>query len=508
MADHTNIPTPEQLRKEVSEFLKTRYGDRIVMPEPDPSGQTPPSNHVGQPPVPEINFNLKPSELEAYLKKYVVGQEEAIEVLATKIATHFNRMKLETGSEGVGELVGNIKSNVLMIGPTGVGKTYLIKLIAKKIGVPFVKGDATKFSETGYVGGDVEDLVRDLVREADGDIRLAEYGIIYLDEIDKIASSGNIIGPDVSRSGVQRNLLKLMEESEVDLKTPHDLAAQMEAAMEAQRTGKVTRKKINTKNILFVMSGAFFNLPDIIRRRMNQQPIGFRGQQAENDAEVDDVAILSKARSEDLIRFGFESEFVGRLPVVVALDDLDVDGLHAILRNPNSTVILGKKRDFRAYDINIEFDDDALYRIAELAYQEHTGARGLVSVVDRMLIKFEKSLPDTQIREFRVTRAVVENPEQELEKLLNQYYVRIFQRRFLATNGIVITFTDSALRQLQKQAKAQGTNLDKVCSDMLREYEFGLKLLGTEQFTVDEAIVRDPKNRLEELIKKAYSKKG
>ena len=185
-------------------------------------------------------------------------QDDAVEVLSTKICTHFNRMKYEMSIEGDSELIGNIKSNVLMIGPTGVGKTFLLKLIAKKLGVPFVKGDATKFSETGYVGGDVEDLVRNLVHEANGDIHLAEYGIVYLDEIDKIASSGNGYGPDVSRGGVQRNLLKLMEEAEVDLKTPHDLASQMEAAMEAQRTGKVDRKKINTKKYFVCYERCFF----------------------------------------------------------------------------------------------------------------------------------------------------------------------------------------------------------------------------------------------------------
>ena len=204
-----------------------------------------------------VDFNLKPEELESYLNQYVVGQEEAIEVIATKVCTHFNRMKVERTLSEDQMIVGNIKSNILMIGPTGVGKTYIVKLIAKKIGVPFVKADATKFSETGYVGGDVEDLIRELVHEADGDISKAEYGIVYLDEIDKIASSGNMTGPDVSRTGVQRNLLKLMEESEVDLKTPHDLASQVEAAMEAQKTGKVVRKKISTKNILFIVSGAF-----------------------------------------------------------------------------------------------------------------------------------------------------------------------------------------------------------------------------------------------------------
>ena len=177
----------------------------------------------------------------AFLDQYVIKQEEAKEILATKICTHFNRMKLDRADpDEASRFVGNIKNNILLIGPTGVGKTYLIKLIAQRIGVPFVKGDATKFSETGYVGGDVEDLIRELVREADGSIEKAQYGIVYIDEIDKIASSPNLVGPDVSRTGVQRNLLKLMEETEVDLKAPNDLAAQMESVMkfmgvEAQR---------------------------------------------------------------------------------------------------------------------------------------------------------------------------------------------------------------------------------------------------------------------------------
>ena len=507
--EQQKMPTPDQIRRDVSEFLKSKYGNQIVVPpDPDAAGSPPGEEGGATKHPPAINFDLKPTELEAFLQEYVVGQDGAIEVMATKISTHFNRMKLETKPDGVGEIVGNIKSNVLMIGPTGVGKTYLLKLIAQKIGVPFVKGDATKFSETGYVGGDVDDLVRSLVHEANGDIKVAEYGIIYLDEIDKIASSGSVWGPDVSRTGVQRNLLKLMEEAEVDLKTPHDLASQMEAAMEAQRTGKVKRKKINTKNILFVMSGAFSGLPDIIRKRLNQQPVGFRSIENDLPASVDDnIEVLKMVRSEDLINFGFESEFVGRLPVVVTLNDLDIEGLYNILQNSNSSVILGKKRDFKAYNIDVEFDDDALRQIAELAFQEHTGARGLVSVVDRTLLKYEKILPDTEISKFTVSRAVIDDPVGELNKLLTNYYMKKFQKRFLATNGIVITFSPKAIESLSEKAAKEKKNFERVCNDMLRDYEYGLRLLNCDQFTVDEDIVANPKERLEELIKKAYENK-
>src|SRR5208337_2404953 len=184
---------------------------------------------------------------------------------------------------------GEIKNNIIMIGPTGVGKTFLVKLIAKKIGVPFVKGDATKFSETGYVGGDVEDLVRDLVYEAKGNIELAQYGIIYLDEVDKIAATPNLIGPDVSRSGVQRALLKPMEETEVELKVPHDPVSQMEAIMEFQKTGKREKKKINTKHILFIMSGAFNGLEEIIKKRLNRQGMGFGAEIKSKDERAENL---------------------------------------------------------------------------------------------------------------------------------------------------------------------------------------------------------------------------
>jgi endopeptidase Clp ATP-binding regulatory subunit ClpX len=507
MKGNSNYPNPDEIRKEVSEFLKNKYGDQVhIPPEPDKTGNEPGEQSESTHIPPQIQFDLKPSELEAYLKNFVVGQDETVEVLATKICTHFNRMKLEATHQ-LEDVVGNIKSNVLMIGPTGVGKTYLIKLIADKLGVPFVKGDATKFSETGYVGGDVEDLVRSLVHEADGDIKLAEYGIIYLDEIDKIASSGSSVGPDVSRTGVQRNLLKLMEESEVDLKTPHDLASQMEAAMEAQRTGKVHRKKVNTKNILFVMSGAFSGLSDIINRRRNQQPVGFRTSEDTDTGPSlpqDDLEVVKYVRTEDFIKYGFESEFIGRLPIVVILNDLGEDGLYQILNSTKSAVIQGKKRDFSAYHIDIDFTDEAYRRIAELAYQEKTGARGLVRVVDKALLKFEKSLPDADLRKFTVTREIIDDPETELYKILTHNAIKTFQKKFLATNGIVITFTPEAIQLIRERAGEEGIGFGEYCNNMLRDYEYGLRLLDCDEFTVDADIVREPKRRLEELIKKSY----
>jgi ATP-dependent Clp protease ATP-binding subunit ClpX len=415
------IPSQKELEKELSDYLSKKYGDRIkiispiLFPKSDPKKKedSAGSDHKK---TETPSFDMKPEELESYLDGYVVKQERAKGVLATKICTHFNRIKsLEKRSKKESPFsVGMIKNNILMIGPTGVGKTYVIKLIAQKIGVPFVKGDATKFSETGYVGGDVEDLVRDLIYEANDDIKLAENGIIYIDEIDKIASCQNIIGHDVSRTGVQRALLKPMEETEVDLKVPHDPISQIQAIEHYRRTGKREKQVVNTRNILFIMSGAFEGLVDIIKKRLKRQGIGFEADIHSAEASLE---ILKEVRAQDLIEFGFESEFIGRLPVIVVLDELSKDDLVAILRNPNNPIILSKKRDFMAYDISLQFEDEALEALAEMASHEKTGARGLVSAVERTLMPFEKHLPSTGIGRLLVTARLVENPEQELERI-------------------------------------------------------------------------------------------
>jgi ATP-dependent Clp protease ATP-binding subunit ClpX len=411
------IPDPKELEKEIGEFLSKKFGDNVKIITPMVLPQEAADDKVKTPPKrkKEINFSLKPEELIAYLDQFVVKQDSAKAILATKICTHFNRIKRARGGhENAENIVGNIKNNVLMIGPTGVGKTYIIKLIANKIGVPFVKGDATKFSETGYVGGDVEDLVRDLVREADDDIELAEYGIIYIDEIDKIASSHQIIGADVSRTGVQRALLKPMEETEVDLKVPHDPISMIQEIEKFRKTGRREKQSVNTRNILFIMSGAFADMVPIIQKRLTKQEIGFGARIKDSQKQTD---ILKQLKSEDLIQFGFESEFVGRLPVRAVFENLTENDLYTILKNPNNPIILGKKLDFAAYGIQIKFEDEVLRMLAQQAFTENTGARGLVSAVEKILLEFEKQLPSTSIKKFPATTAIIKNPEKSVKEL-------------------------------------------------------------------------------------------
>jgi len=419
MKEHDEkVPDPKEIEKEIGDFLAKKFGGSVKMVTPQVLPQQAAIEKDEEPPVKnqKLNFDLKPEDLIAYLDQYIVKQDTAKAILATKICTHFNRVKrAESSPDDVNDMVGSIKNNILMFGPTGIGKTYMIKLIAKKIRVPFVKGDATKFSETGYVGGDVEDLVRDLVREADDDIELAQYGIIYIDEIDKIASSRNIIGVDVSRSGVQRALLKPMEETEVDLKVPHDPISMILEIERFRKTGQRDKRTVNTNNILFIMSGAFGDLAEIVRKRIVSREIGFGAHIKDSQ---DDIEFLRHVKSEDLIEFGFESEFVGRLPVRAVFGKLTEDDLYEILKNPSNPIILGKKLDFAAYGIDIKFEDKALHLLAQNASKENTGARGLVSAVERALLLFEKKLPSTHIKKFPVTAAVIENPGQELQRRL------------------------------------------------------------------------------------------
>ncbi|MCX6601570.1 MAG: AAA family ATPase [bacterium] len=501
----TNPPNPEKVREEISEFLRNRYGNQVAVTDVDLNIPHEGTATTQSSLFEQIDFTLKPTELEEYLRQYVLHQEEAVEILATKICTHFHRRKWELDHPDRETSAGQIKSNILMIGPTGVGKTYLVKLIADKIGVPFVKGDATKFSETGYVGGDVEDLVRSLVREAKGDMKLAEYGIIYVDEIDKIASSGNLVGPDVSRSGVQRALLKLMEETEVDLRTPHDLASQMEAVIETQRTGRAERKKVSTRNMLFLVSGAFSGLADIIRRRLAKGTMGFR---RDEDLPRGDQDVLRRVTTTDLMEYGFESEFVGRLPVIAQLHELGETALYDVLTNAHSAVTRGKMRDFAAYGVELSFDDDALKEIARRAYQARIGARGLMTVMERSLIRFEKLLPTSGVRKLHVTRDLILEPERVALEILASDGVAVFQRKFLERSGLVLEFPKESVTWVRENLGGEPARIADRLAEMFQNYEYGMKLAGVQSQKVTPDMLADPDVFLDRMIKKAYEEKG
>src|SRR5438445_7696898 len=267
-------PTPEEFQRQLADFVRQHFqgarGQPFAPPEThgSPEGaDKPPKSEADQ-----FEFNYKPRDVKAYLDRFVIKQDEAKKVLSVALCDHYHHVRLALEGK---ESSNYAKQNIILIGPTGVGKTFLIRSAADLIGVPFAKADATKFSETGYVGGDVEDMVRDLVRLTDGDVTRAQYGIIYIDEIDKIAAAANLSGRDVSGRGVQTNLLKLMEETEVPARAPNDIAGQIQAMMEmTQGRGKKQPPTINTKHILFVVSGAFGGLEKIIQKRLRSSTIG------------------------------------------------------------------------------------------------------------------------------------------------------------------------------------------------------------------------------------------
>ncbi|MBU0754281.1 MAG: AAA family ATPase, partial [Planctomycetes bacterium] len=314
----------------------------------------------------DLEFEWTPQEVKAYLDGYVIGQEQAKKILSVAVCDHYNHVRavLKDPEKHGDEYV---KQNVILLGSTGVGKTYLIRTLARLVGVPFVKADITKFSETGYVGGDVDDLVRELVRMADGDTRLAECGIIFLDEIDKIATSAGPVGRDVSGRGVQTGLLKLLEETEVPARSPFDMAAQLRDAMQVSRGGKTGKSTINTKHILFVVSGAFTTLPEIIEKRLSSSRVGFSIQAQETPQEK---AILKQVTTKDFIEYGFEPEFIGRLPIRVALDDLTKQDLFDILKHSEGSILKQYRENFKAYGMEVAFLDEGLSSVAEKAIEE------------------------------------------------------------------------------------------------------------------------------------------
>ena len=356
-------------------------------------------------PSQDFSFSLKPADIARHLNRFVIGQNEAKKVLGVALCDHFQHVRLTLEGK---EAPFYQKQNVLLLGPTGVGKTHLIRSAADLIGVPFVKADATKFSETGYVGGDVDDLVRDLIRRAGGDIKRASHGIIYLDEVDKLAGSSEGGGRDVSGRGVQTNLLKIMEDGDVPVLSPNDVTGQLQSAMSAARGNTPGMPDtISTRHILFIASGAFVGLDGVIRSRLGQN-------------SMSPAKALAQAGTSDFIRFGLEPEFIGRLPVRVACHALDEDDLFHVLEKSESSLIHQYKRSFAAYDIKLRFEPCALRKLAALARTEETGARGLMTVLERTFRDLKFRLPSTRLRALTITAQTVENPAAALAKLLKK----------------------------------------------------------------------------------------
>jgi endopeptidase Clp ATP-binding regulatory subunit ClpX len=498
---------PEELR----EFLQSKYGKGIQV-EVFPQAQQKQDEEQQAESKREkaLEFRYKPSDIKEYLDRFVIQQDDAKKVLATAICDHYHHLQHSRDPEDWRDYK---KQNIILIGPTGVGKTYLMQNIARLIGVPFVKADATKYSETGYVGGDVEDLVRELVAQADNDVQLAECGIVYLDEIDKIATPTNILGRDVSGHGVQRNLLKLMEETEVPLRSSTDIASQMQAFMEFQTKGKVEKKTINTRHILFIVSGAFGGLSEVIKKRIGSRQIGFMGEKTSADQEH---FLFEQVKSVDFIEYGFEAEFAGRLPVVIHTNPLSVDDMFSILKYSEGSILKQYKRDFLAYGIDVFFTDDGMRAIAESATEEETGARGLMSVCEKLFREFKYTLPDTEIKEFIVTRELVEAPQKALQELLDdpqlcaprvrEWKLNRFGDQIEQRHGVRINFTAKAAEVLSREAKRQGKSITEYVESLFSSYEHALNLLSksSKEFWVDEKDALNLADTLERWIKQAY----
>ncbi len=520
MNNADRIPDPNEIQDEFARLVREKYGNAVqvrFLPhvQPRPAGEEGQGEPEDEEKPVDLRFSMKPADIKQYLDRFVIGQDDAKKVLATAVCDHYNHSHRCRGPR---ECRHYQKQNVIMIGSTGIGKTYLVRSIADLIGVPFVRADATKFSETGYVGGDVEDLVRELVHRARGSVRLAEYGIIYLDEVDKIATPTNIIGRDVSGRGVQMGLLKLMEDTDVPARAASDLTAQLQAMIELQTKGKSERKTINTRHILFIVSGAFTGLKDIVRRRVSRRSIGFGT--AEAYARDEDFSLLRQAKSADFVEYGFEPEFIGRLPVVVACHDLSEDHLYDILTRSEGSLLNQIRESFQAYGIEAVFTEKALRRVAELAHREGTGARGLGSVLERTLREFKFALPGSGVRRFAVSEHTVDDPAAELAavveggeqserqvlgELLHQY-----ERDFAARHGIQIRFTPEASDAVIQKALALGVEPSEVANALLQGYEHGLHLIqsntGQTEFEITREALERPGEVLNRWIKEACNR--
>ena len=380
------------------------YGDLLNMPNVSMIDLSSFRNQMGQQKKPkkkkaekkEPVLDLKkipaPHKIKATLDEYVIGQEYAKKVMSVAVYNHYKRVATDTMDE-----IAIEKSNMLMIGPTGCGKTYLVKMLARLLQVPLAIADATSLTEAGYIGDDIESVVSKLLAAADNDVEKAEHGIIFIDEIDKIAKKKNTNQRDVSGEAVQQGLLKLLEGSEVEV----PVGATSKNAM-------VPMVTVNTRNILFICGGAFPDLENIIKERLNKQAsIGFYADL--KDKYDDDPHVLEKVTVDDLRAFGMIPEFIGRLPIIFTLNGLTEDMLVKILKEPKNAILKQYKKLLALDEVKLEFEDGALHAIARKALERHTGARALRAILEEYMLDIMYEIPkDDNIGEVVITEGYIQ----------------------------------------------------------------------------------------------------